>query len=67
MQKGYARWAMKYLLNGKQWLPIERPMLLTIANEAAFETSVRRVIDWKFDRIIVAHGPGTGSRQGFVL
>lgn len=36
------------------WAPAER--LLYIRNKLAFETSVARILEWDFDRILLTHG-----------
>lgn len=54
--RGYTRWAMKFLMGVKQWPAVDRPVRMAVKNKGAFEASLRQVLEWDFDRIVVAHG-----------
>jgi len=53
---GYTRWAMKNLLGVKKWPAIDRPVRMAVKDQRPFTESLQRILEWDFDRIIVAHG-----------
>jgi hypothetical protein len=53
---GWTRFSMRYLMGVDQWPAIDRPVRLAVSNKTAFKDSLRRILSWDFDRIIVAHG-----------
>jgi len=54
--KGWTRWSMRWLMGVKQWPAIDRPVRMAVADRDAFAASMRRILDWDFDRVVVAHG-----------
>lgn len=53
---GYTKWAMRHLLGVKAWPAIDRPVRMAVKDKGAFVSSLRRILAWDFDRVIVAHG-----------
>jgi hypothetical protein len=53
---GWTRFSMRYLMGVDRWPAIDRPVRLAVSNRTAFMDSLRRILLWNFDRIIVAHG-----------
>lgn len=54
--RGYTRWAMRYLLGVKEWPAVDRPVRWAVKDRDAFLGSIGRIMEWDFDRVIVAHG-----------
>lgn len=53
---GWTRVSMRHLLGVKQWPAIDRPMRWAVRDGEAFAASIRKIFEWDFDRIVVAHG-----------
>lgn len=66
--RGYTRWAMRYLLGVKQWPAIDRPVRWSVYDHEAFRGSLQRILEWDFDRVIMAHGSviEQGGKLAFV-
>jgi len=54
--RGWTRWNMRRLMGVKQWPAVDRPVRMCVADREAFMGSMRRILEWDFDRVVVAHG-----------
>jgi len=54
--RGYTRWAMRHLLGVKEWPAMDRPVRMAVKDRDAFTASIKQILEWDFDRVIVAHG-----------
>lgn len=53
---GWTGWALRWLAGVKEWPAIDRPFRMAVKNKAVFEESLNKILEWDFDRVVVAHG-----------
>ncbi|HEY8965815.1 MAG TPA: hypothetical protein VIM58_05195 [Candidatus Methylacidiphilales bacterium] len=65
--RGWKGFVRRTLMGVRRHPDVARTLPAQIKDRAAFERSLRRILTWDFDRIVVGHGAvvETGGKEGF--